>query len=237
MNKIYKTIIASFLITALVTVNVSAQSTAKKDTVLNRQVYLEREYNPTIQDASKVNTLPSLHRPQQRQYDINFENALPSVNFSSYPIGNPGSGDIQTGIDYSKHRGYFRFGAGMYINLEGALGYRIVDGDNDRLDIFATHSFTDARIKYAEKTGYDFDKVKAKDMENMVKLRYNHKFESADWYLSGSFLNDQYNYYGNPNQVIFIGGGTVTPDDDAFQKKQSISNIEVETGVQSKESE
>lgn len=237
MNKIYKTIIVSFLITALVTVNVSAQSTTKKDTVLNRQVYLEREYNPTIQDASKVNTLPSLHRPQQRQYDINFENALPNVNFSSYPIGNPGSGDIQTNIDYSKHRGYFHFGAGMYTNLEGALGYRIVDGDNDRLDIFATHSFTDARIKYLDDTEYGFDKIKAKDMENMVKLRYNHKFESLDWHLSGSFLNDQYNYYGNPNQVIFIGGGTVTPDDEAFQKKQSVSNIEVETGVQSKESE
>lgn len=236
MNNIYKTSIAVVLISGLFSMGISAQ-TAKRDTTLNRQVNLEREYTPTIQDASKVNTLPSLHQPQKKQYDIRFENAIPTVNINSYPIGNPGSGDIQTNMDYSKHRGYFKFGAGMYTNLEGALGYRIVDGENDRLDLFATHSFTDARIKYLEDTGHDFDKVKAKDMENMVKLRYNHKFESLDWYLSGSFLNDQYNYYGNPNQVFIIGGGSISPEDDAFQKKQSVSNIEVETGVQSKESE
>lgn len=236
MNNIYKTSIAVVLFSGLFSMGISAQ-TAKKDTTLNRQVNLEREYTPTIKDASKVNTLPSLHRPEKKQYDIRFENAIPTVDIHSYPIGNPGSGNIQTNIDYSKHRGYFRFGAGMYTNLEGALGYRIVDGENDRLDLFATHSFSDARIKYLDDTEHGFDKIKAKDMENMVKLRYSHKFESADWYLGGSFLNNQYNYYGNPNQVFFIGGGNISPDDEEFQKKQSVSNIEIETGIQSKESE
>lgn len=231
-NKIYKTSIACILVSGLFSINISAQNAAK-DTTLNRQVYLEREYTPTIQDASKVNTLPALHQPQQKQYDIRFENAIPAINFSSYPIGDPGAGDIQTAVDYSKHRGYFRFGAGMYTNLEGALGYRVVDGKDDRLDLFATHSFTDARVKYLETNQFKLDKVKAKDMENMVKLRYNHSFESLGWHLSGSFMNDQYNYYGNP---LYVGedAGLVK---NKLKEKQSVSNIEIETGIQSNESE
>lgn len=231
-NKIYKTFIASILVSGLLSVNISAQ-TAAKDTTLNRQVSLEREYTPTIQDATKVNTLPALHQPEKKQYDIRFENAVPAVNFASYPIGDPGAGDIQTAVDYSRHRGYFSFGAGMYTNLEGALGYRVVDGKNDRLDLFATHSFTNARVKYLEDK-YALDKVKAKDMENMAKLRYSHHFESLTWHLSGSFLNNQYNYYGNP---FLTDADANILKNDLEGEKQSVNNLEIETGVQSKESE
>lgn len=228
MNRIYIVSLASIIGLAFSS-KISAQ-TAAKDTTLNRQVYLEREYTPTINDATKVNTLPALHEPAKKHYDIKFENAIPSVQIDSYPIGNTGSGDINTTIDYSKHRGYFVFGAGMYTNLEGALGYRIVDEKNDQLDIFATHSFTDARIKYLDPDSR-LDKVKAKDMENMIKLRYSHTFEPLVWYLGGSFLNDQYNYYGNP---YVFGSGTTFPEEN-LEKKQSASIFEIETGIKSKE--
>ena len=38
---------------------VSAQEDKTKGKNLNREMTLEREYDPTVQDASKVNTLPS----------------------------------------------------------------------------------------------------------------------------------------------------------------------------------
>lgn len=232
MNKIY-TITSAILLMGAGITTLSAQ-TAAKDTTLNRQVYLEREYTPTIQDASKVNTLPALHQPQKKQYDIKFENAIPSVNLTSFPVGDTGSGDIKTNIDYSKHRGYLVFGAGMYTNLEGALGYRVVDGQNDQLDIFATHSFTDARIKY-QLDDSPQDKIKAKDMENLVKLRYSHTFKPLTWYLGGSFMNQSYNFYGNPYVVNYVAG--VTFPEENLEKKQSANIFEVETGIQSKESE
>jgi len=97
MNKIYLLSLAT--LTGLAINSKASAQTAAKDTTLNRQVYLEREYTPTIKDASKVNTLPSLHQPKKKQYDIKFENAIPSVQIDSYPIGNTGSGDINTAID------------------------------------------------------------------------------------------------------------------------------------------
>jgi len=229
MDKIYRTLGLSVITLTLFSLTTSAQ-TSKKDTTLNRQVYLEREYTPTIQDASKVNTLPALHKPQQKQYDIKFENALPSVGFPSYQVGDTGPGDIKTDVGYSKHRGYLNFGVGMYSNLEGALGYRIVDMENDKLDIFATHSSTNARVKYLLKNSSP-EKVKAKDMENFVKLKYSHRFQPLTWYLSGSFLNDGFNYYGNPS--IYTQPAVSSWD---LSKKQSVNLFEVETGIKSKES-
>ncbi len=232
MNNIYKLSLLGIIGLSVFPANISAQTTAK-DTLLNRQVYLEREYTPTIQDAAKVNTLPALHQPQKKQYDIRFEQAIPSVNFTSYPVGDTGSGDIQTQVNYSKHRGYLVLGAGLYTNLEGALGYRIVDAGKDRLDIFATHTSTNGKIKYLEKNG-SIDKVKAKDMENSVKLRYSHVFDPLTWHLSGSFLNDGYNYYGNPYAV---SQSSSSIENTNLEKKQSVSIFEVETGIKSKETD
>lgn len=231
MNTIYKFAFVSIVGLVLVSTNMSAQTVAK-DTTLNRQVYLEREYTPTIQDASKVNTVPALHKPQKRQYDIKFEEAIPSISFSSYAVGDTGSGDIQTKINYSKHRGYLTLGAGLYSNVEGALGYRVVDSSRDQLDVFATHTSTNARVKYLDANS-SLDKVKAKDMENFVKLRYSHAFDPFTWYLGGSFLNDSYNYYGNPYAV----SSSPIFTDENLEKKQSVNIFDVETGVVSKEKE
>lgn len=233
MNITYKAIILGIISTYAVQ-SIDAQTTAK-DTLLNRQVSLEREYTPTIQDASKINTLPALHQPQKKQYDIRFENAAPVMNFSSYPIGDTGSGDIRTSIEYSKQRGYLNFGAGMYSNLEGALGYRIVDKSNDIFDLFGTHNSTNGSIKYLN--GIEgSDKAKAKNMETLLKALYSHKFEAATWHLSGSFLNNGFNYYGNPNvfPLIDINGGKIANAN--ISKNQSVNIFEVETGLSSVES-
>jgi len=234
MNNIYRTSIVGLFVFTISGMNMLAQNTAAKDTVLNRQVYLEREYTPTIQDAAKVNTLPALHQPERKQYNINFEHALPSIRFAAYPIGDPGSGDIRTNIDFSKHRGYLRFGAGMYANLDGALGYRIVDSEKDRFDIFATHNSMNGTIKYLEKNATP-DDVKAKDMINNINLRYSHTFDAMTWYLRGSFLSNQYNYYGYDTNFSPSSGKYVYVPN--IEDKQSVNVITAETGVQSTQSE
>lgn len=232
MNTLYKTLFIGTLGLIVASINVSAQ-TAVKDTTLNRQVSLEREYTPTIQDASKINTLPALYEPQKKHYDIKFENSIPNTNIASYPIGNPGSGDIRTKIDYSKHRGYFLFGAGMYSNLDGAAGYRIVDSKNDQLDIFATHNSTDGKIKYLNPNSL-MDEAKAKNMENLIKAKYSHEFESLTWNLNGSFFNNTFNYYGNP--YVFNNSSEAPSYYEGFMKhNQQVNVIELETGVASKD--
>lgn len=228
MKTIYK---ASLLVGLIAVTNAaSGQNTAKKDSTLNRQVNLEREYTPVIKDASKINTIPSRHETNPVQHAIKFENAVPSISFQSYRIEDTGSGDIDTNIAFNKKRGYLVFGAGNYMNLEGALGYRIVDSEQDRFDLFATHNSTNGDIKYLEKI-HDLDKVKAKNMENFVKARFSHKFDNLTWHLSGSFLNNSFNYYGNPYLISYEWG---YPNLTNLEKNQTANIVEVETGIASK---
>lgn len=228
MKTIYK---ASLLVGLIAFTSVaSGQTTAKKDSTLNRQVNLEREYTPVIKDASKINTIPSRHETNPVQHAIKFENAAPAISIMSYEIADTGSGDISTDIAFNKKRGYLVFGAGNYMNLEGALGYRIVDSESDQLDFFGTHNSTNGNIKYLESSN-DLDKVKAKNMENFVKTRFSHKFDNLIWHLSSSFLNNSFNYYGNPYLIRYIGG---VPSPKNLEKNQTVNIVEVETGVASK---
>lgn len=232
MNTLYKTLFISTLGISVASTNISAQ-TAVKDTTLNRQVSLEREYTPTIQDASKINTLPALHEPQKKQYDIKFENSIPNTTIDSHPIADTGSGDIKTNIDFSKHRGYLLFGAGMYSNLDGAAGYRIVDSQNDQFDLFAIHNSTDGKIKYLNPSSL-LDQSKAKNMENLIKAKYSHKFESLTWYLNGSFYNNTFNYYGNP-YIFSSAVGNPSFYEGLMKNNQGVNVIEAETGIASTE--
>lgn len=231
MNTIYKLALLGIVASFALPVNLSAQ-TAKNDTILNRQVNLEREYTPSIQDATKVSSVPSVYQPQKKQYNIKFVETTPTVDIRSFKVSDTGSGDIQTQIDYSRYRGYLSLGGGFYSNLEGTLGYRIIDLSNDQLDIFATHSSTNARIKYAENDS-PLDKVKAKDMVNFVKLKYKHTFKPLVWSFEGSLLNDAYNYYGNPYAVAVAPVFSI----DNLEKKQSFNIIELETSVKSNETD
>lgn len=225
MKKTYKSIIFSTVGLSLC-IGINAQNPSANDTVLNRQVLLEREYNPTLQDASKINTQPAIHEPVVKPANVQFETKIPSLSFSSFPIGDTGSGDIKTNIQYDKKRGYLSFNGGTYANLDGALGVKAVDTKTDQLDIFARHLSTNGNIKYAEK-GYNMDKAKAKFMDNFIKATYQHQFEPLTWYLNASYQNLGFNYYGN----------TFNNDVKISDKTQTVNTFGVETGVKSNNSD
>jgi len=222
-----KTIYKSIVFTAIafsVAVQSNAQ-TAKNDSTLNRQILLERDFDPTVQDASKINTLPAVHEPVVKQANVTYENRQPALTFSSYPLGDTGSGDISTGVDFSNKIGYLDFAAGSYSNIIGNLGVRALDTKTDRLDIFAKYNSTDGDIKYADKD-YDVDKRKAKYMNILAKARYQHTFEFLKWHLAAKYENTAFNYYGNPFNNYSEGMFD-------FSKKQSVSSFGIETGISS----
>ncbi|MFR9166063.1 MAG: hypothetical protein ACLVKO_07565 [Dysgonomonas sp.] len=223
MKTIYKSVI---LFTAgLVSVaNLAAQNASPKDSTLNRQILLEREFNPTLQDASKINTVPAIHEPVVKPAQIQFETKQADLQFQTYPVGDTGSGDIATGVDFSKKRGYLSFAGGNYMNLKGTLGYRVVDEKNDRLDFFFRHNSTNGDVKYADKTN-GLDKAKAKYMNNFVKAEYEHSFEFLSWFLNAKFDGTSFNYYGNP----------FSANSFEMDKKQNVNSFGAETGVKSNE--
>ena len=46
--------------------NMRAQKVNKKDSVLNRTIVVENQYNPEVMDAFKINVLPEVAEPASR---------------------------------------------------------------------------------------------------------------------------------------------------------------------------
>ena len=165
MKTIYnvKTLCVVALLGTAATVN--AQEDTSKKQNLEREMTLEREYDPSVQDASKVNTLPVIKEPTVKKMPIDYAGftvpADPEKEISLLPSGN-----IMTDILYTKRRGYFNFGAGTYLNLNGDLGYHILSTDKDQLNIWFSHRSTNGKVKYLQ---YD-EKVKAKLNDNLGGL-------------------------------------------------------------------
>ena len=148
------------------TATISAQEDTSKKQNLEREMTLEREYDPTVQDASKVNTLPVIKEPEVKKMPIDYANftiaADPAKEISLLPSGN-----IMTDIQYNKRRGYFNFGGGTYLNLNGDLGYHILSTVKDQLNIWFSHRSTNGKVKYLQVD----EKVKAKLNDNMGGLK------------------------------------------------------------------
>lgn len=191
-----KTLYKSVFVIALGIVSLTA--TAQKDSTLIRQVLLERDYNPTLQDASKVNTQPSIYSPVIKAKELKFVSTVPQITLTNNKLGSAAPSDINTGVDFSKKRGYLVLGAGNNSNLEGAFGYRLVNGNRDRLDVFATHSSTSANVDYINADLYTMDEAKAKYSASKINLKYQHMFDPSVLWFDASFYNTSYNYYGNP---------------------------------------
>ena len=222
MKTIYKSIMLCMLSLAIIA-GADAQNIAKNDTTLNRQILLERDFNPTLQDASKINTLPAIHEPLVKQANVQFEERQPSLNFSNYPLGDTGSGDIKTAIGFNKKRGYFSLGAGNYANFEGKAGYRIVDSADGEFDLFARYNSTNGKIKYADQD-YSLQDAKAKYNNMLIAARFQHSFSTSSvWRLNGGYENIAFNYYGNPFETTAFD----------LNSQQSVGIVNLETGFKS----
>lgn len=213
------------------TATVSAQEDKTKEKDLNREMTLEREYDPTVQDASKVNTLPVIKEPVVKKMPIDYASftvpADPEKEISLLPSGN-----IMTDIQYNKRRGYFNFGGGTYLNLNGDLGYHILSTDKDKLNLWFSHRSTNGKVKYID---MDLDKVKAKLNDNLGGLNFKHVFEKMSLDMGVKYGYSAFNYYGLP---IYLSTDENTDmrmyhfDRETNQVNQA---IQAKIGIESKE--
>ena len=167
---------------------------ALQDTVLTRQLELQREFNPTLQDANKINSLPVVRQPQVTKANTDYAawttRATPPVE-----IALPQPGRIMTDIPFSLQKGYVKLNAGNYGNIDGALGYRFLDNESDKLNFMFLHNSSNGNLDYNQ--GENLDKIKMKYMDNFAKLNFKHIFEASEFDIYGSFLHSQFNYFGN----------------------------------------
>lgn len=229
MKTIYnvKTLCVVALLGTAATVN--AQEDTSKKQNLDREMTLEREYDPSVQDASKVNTLPVIKEPTVKKMPIDYAGftvpADPEKEISLLPSGN-----IMTDILYNKRRGYFNFGAGTYLNLNGDLGYHILSTDKDQLNIWLSHCSTNGKVKYLQ---YD-EKVKAKLNDNLGGLNFKHNFDKLALKMGVKYGYSGFNYYGFP-MYSNPSSSTIPELLSDIETNQVAQTIKANVGVESKE--
>lgn len=229
MRTIYNTIKAAVYVAALLCINPSLYAQEQEEnTNLNREMTLEREYDPSVQDANKVNTLPAIKEPEITKAAIDYSTFTLAANPDKEVKILP-SGKILANIDYDKHRGYLNFGAGTYLNLNGDFGYRLVNTGKDHLGITLSHRSMNGTLKYVQYDG----KVKARFNDNLGGLSYSHIFDKATFNAGADYGYSSFNYYGMPISNRQPWSSSITMTDT--ETNQVAQTIQAYMGVRSAE--
>jgi hypothetical protein len=76
MKQINNVLFATAFLSLSLSAAAQTAKTAKKDSTLNRVVIVEKEYNPDIMDASKVNVLPKVQEPSVSKKKIEYNTSV-----------------------------------------------------------------------------------------------------------------------------------------------------------------
>lgn len=192
---------------------------------LERAMVLEREYDPTVQDANKVNILPAIKEPVARKVPINYASFSmplePEKQITLLPSGN-----VMTNIDYNKKRGYLNLAGGTALSFDGDFGYHILNTEKDKLNFWYSHRSNFGKVKYLQID----EKEKAKINDNLVGLDFTHGFRKSDFSLGVKYGYFGYNYYGI--LPVYAEGGQTNPADLSTMQANQVINGHI--GVQSK---
>ena len=210
---------------------VNAQEDLTKKNALEREMTLEREYDPTVLDANKVNTLPAIKEPEARKIPIDYSDytipASPAPQIGILPAGN-----MMTEIAHNKRRGYLNLGVGTYLNINGDVGYHILSTEKDKLNVWYSHRSTNGNVSYSQ---LDDVKVKAKINDNLGGVGYTHAFDKMLLNMGLRYGYSAFNYYGLPN-----GNSSSLPLEQQLEQVDRETNqvnqtIMAKVGVESKE--
>ena len=165
---------------------------------LNREMTLERAYDPIVQDATKVNTLPPVREIDIIKRPIVYADyvmpVLPDKEMNVLPVG-----ALMTDVPHSIRNGYLHLGAGMLMNFSGDFGYHLLNTPQDKLSFYFSHRSTNGNVRFENDS---IPKRKAKLNDNLGGLDFKHHFDAATLALGGSFGYTTFNYYGLPTNRL-----------------------------------
>ena len=152
-----------------------------EDSIATRNVNVERDYKPVIQDIGKINALPSILEPH-------IERTAPSYSEFNLPLSVDYNLHTLASSQPSKNRnkndkaGYARIGIGNPLNTLADFAYPIISKSDSRLDFSFNHLGTYEKRTHAITKG---------------ALTFNKNFNAFDLYAGASAGHQYLKYYGN----------------------------------------
>ncbi|MDH8700889.1 hypothetical protein M2138_000223 [Dysgonomonadaceae bacterium PH5-43] len=157
---------------------------------LEREMTLEREYNPNVRDANKINHVPQIKEPEAPKTKVEYSNFLLDYNIPPYLSTLKAKPYL---FDYtSNKRGYLNVGVSTAVNFDGDFGYQILNTSNDFLSLHFSHRSTNSKVDYLQA---DYD-TKMKINDNVLGVDYSHYFNSFKLFADMQYTYSSFNYYG-----------------------------------------
>lgn len=192
-----------------VAARVQAQETAK-DSLLNRTVVVENEYNPDIMDATKIGVLPRV--PELPVTKKNIEYLLegkPLTGYSYRDVLLPMAIPSQEGKIYP---GYASAGYGNYGNLDARLGYLFSFGKQNRLGVsLHTDGHNGTFRRTPEEAPDEAIKWRSKFYRFAARANYEHGFERMMLRAGARFGTDRFTYQPTWQSGVFQRGWEAAP--------------------------
>ncbi|KAA6343204.1 hypothetical protein EZS27_009110 [termite gut metagenome] len=174
MNNMYV-----YLSAALVSLPLQAQK-LPGDTVINRVVVVEQQYNPEIQDAQKINVLPKVQEPTVAHNTVEYDTSVSPSN--SIPTGII---PVFTGTEErgKAERGYVRAGYGNYGNLDVKGSYLFLS-EKDKVNLSLSADGTNGKLTLPIDYGNNYE-WENRYYQTRAGLDYEHRFKQTVLELGG----------------------------------------------------
>lgn len=196
--KTLKYILPVFFFMIASTLSLSAQ-----DSIVDRNVTVEREYKPVIQDAGKINSVPEVLVPNVEKTATNYSQFNYPLN-ADFNIHILPAAELQREKRREPKTGFTRLGFGNNLNTLADFALPLVNKPDMRLDFSLNHYGTfDAKAHSTTKTALSFDKY----------------FNNFDLYAGIGGGHEYLKYYGNN----FNGNNTIV-NLDTLAKSSGTAN-------------
>lgn len=148
---------------------------------VDRNVTIEREFQPLIQDAGKITGLPEVLHVNVKKERVEYSEIYQPLPFEKNIVVLSAEEVLHQRRAASKEA-FIRLGGGNYWNTLGDIALPILKNEKNRLDLRLNHSGTFGRKQHAF---------------SRANLGYNHYFSKYDLYAGLGFSHQYFNYYGN----------------------------------------
>ncbi|NDV46320.1 TonB-dependent receptor [Paludibacter sp. 221] len=165
--------------------------TVPEDSVVHRNVTVEREYRPVIQDAGKINSLPYFIEPKVVKMNPNYTTDFSKPLNVDQNIHYLSSAELTYNKKKNKE-GFARLGIGTGFNSLADFAFPLFKKPDMKLDFILSHyGLFNSKAHSTTQAGLAFDK----------------KFRTLDFYAGISGSHEWFKYYGD-----FFNGSNMALD-------------------------
>lgn len=173
-----------------------AQNSNQDKTDLNKNITLEREFDPVKKTVVKKTVLPKeIKKAEKDAVAPQFSDwAVPTLVPVEIPTMEPYG--YRTRHNFSNQRGYLFLGGGTHLNLVAGAGYRAIDKTNEKLGVWMLHNSTWLGKNTTKLIDNSSDRQKQRFNDNIIGANWMKELNAGTLAIDGQLHFDSFNYYG-----------------------------------------